>query len=487
MHYKLWIGGEWKETGETSIIKSPFTGNTVALSEQAGEKELEEAITSAQYFFPKFKKTSRYARSILLKKIAEEIENRKKELTSVIVEEAGKPITLAEAEVNRAISCFITASEEAKRYAGDLIPLDSEFAGTQFDQAISFFTPRGIVLGICPFNFPLNLVAHKVAPALAIGACIILKPSPEAPGAAFILAEIFSEAAKFVSENIEKIPLSALQVVNCSNELSAQMVEDKRISVISFTGSDRVGWELQTLAKGKKVCLELGGNAAVIIHQDANLERAVSRCALGAFSYSGQVCISVQRIFVQKEFYSKFKRLFLQETGNLIAGDPFEKNVIIGPLIHRNARDRIFSWIEEAKSLGGVLLNAINASENILYPVVLESVPREAKLFTEEVFGPVVILDWYENFSEAIQKVNDSRFGLQVGVFTDSDKIMRQAIDCLDVGAVLFNEVPNFRSDHIPYGGVKDSGLGREGIRFAMEEFSERKTIIKWRDQNGSE
>ncbi len=487
MRYKLWIAGEWKETGDTRIVTSPFSGNTVALCEQAGEAEIEEAIQFALSAFSEFKKVSRYARSILLERIANGIELRRDEFISVIVHEAGKPITLAEAEVSRAISCFQIASEETKRYAGEVIPLDSDRNGKDFDLAMSFFTPRGLILAITPFNFPINLVAHKVAPALAIGACVILKPSPEAPGAAYLLAQIFAECTKFVSDSIEEIPLSSFQVVNCSNELATQMVKDKRISTLSFTGSDRVGWDLQTFARGKKVCLELGGNAAVIVHLDADLEKAANRCVFGAFSYAGQVCISVQRIFIHQDVFFEFKKIFLRETEKIIAGDPSERETLVGPLINRKARDRIFTWIEEARKANALFLNSVNAVDNIIYPIVLESVPTNLKISTEEVFGPVVILDDFTNFSEAIQRVNESRFGLQVGVFTDSDKIMRQAIDKLDAGAILFNEIPNFRLDHMPYGGVKDSGLGREGIRFAMEEFSERKTIIKRRTLNANE
>ena len=241
---------------------------------------------------------------------------------------------------------------------------------------------------------------------------------------------------------------------------------------------------MQTLARRKKVCLELGGNAAVIVHKDADLERAVSRCVFGAFAYAGQVCISVQKIFIHHSIFSEFKKKFLRETEKVIVGNPFERDTLIGPLINRKARDRILNWVEEAKRANALFLNSVNAVDNIVYPIVLESVPPYLKISTEEVFGPVVILDDYTNFSEAVQRVNDSRFGLQVGVFTDSDKIMRQATDDLDVGAILFNEIPGFRVDHMPYGGVKDSGLGREGIRFAMEEFSERKTIIKRRNKN---
>jgi len=482
MHYKLWINGTWKNTLESKIITSPYSGRTVAICDQAGESEIEETIQSSVNAFPSFKKTSRYARSVLLRKMGDGIEQRREEFLNSIIEEAGKPITLANIEVSRAVTSFYIASEETKRYAGDYIPMDVDNTGISFDPLVSFFIPRGVVLGISPFNFPLNLVVHKVAPALAIGACIILKPSPEAPGAACLLAEVFLEAAKFVSETIQNIPLSSFQVIHCSNELTSAMVEDKRLSILSFTGSDRVGWKLQTIAQGKKVSLELGGNAAVIVHKDADIKRAVSRSVFGAFSYAGQVCISVQRIFIHREIYSEFKNTFLQETEQVVTGDPFDKETLVGPLIHRSARDRILTWVKEATELGAIVLNTVNAVENILYPIVLESVPKKTKLCSEEVFGPVVILDFYEDFSEVIQKVNESRYGLQVGVFTDSEQIMRQATENLDVGAILFNEIPSFRADHMPYGGVKESGLGREGIRFAMEEFSERKTIIKWRN-----
>jgi glyceraldehyde-3-phosphate dehydrogenase (NADP+) len=351
---------------------------------------------------------------------------------------------------------------------------------------LSYFLPRGIVLAITPFNFPLNLVSHKVAPALAIGAPILLKPSPEAPGAAYFLGQVFEECAKFVSSSIEEIPLSSFQIINCSNELASNMVKDKRISTLSFTGSDKVGWELQTLAKGKKVCLELGGNAAVIIHKDADIERAAKRCAFGAFSYAGQTCISVQRIFIHQDIFFEFKKKFLRETEKMIAGDPTDRETIVGPLINKKARDRIFFWIEEAKKANALFLSSVNAVGNVIYPIVLESVPSDLKVYTEEVFGPVVILDDYTTIDEAIQRVNDSRYGLQIGVFTDSDRIMRQTAEDIEAGTILFNEIPTFRVDHMPYGGVKDSGLGREGIRFTMEEFSERKTIIKWRSPNVS-
>ena len=486
MRYKLWINGEWRETGDTRIISSPFSGSTISLCEQAGESDIEEAISSAQSAFPKFKKASRYARSILLERMANGIEMRRDEFISTIVHEAGKPISLAEVEVSRAISCFQIASEEVKRYAGDITPLDAEKNGREFDFALSYFLPRGIVLAITPFNFPLNLVSHKVAPALAIGAPILLKPSPEAPGAAYFLGQVFEECAKFVSSSIEEIPLSSFQIINCSNELASNMVKDKRISTLSFTGSDKVGWELQTLAKGKKVCLELGGNAAVIIHKDADIERAAKRCAFGAFSYAGQTCISVQRIFIHQDIFFEFKKKFLRETEKMIAGDPTDRETIVGPLINKKARDRIFSWIEEAKKANALFLSSVNAVGNVIYPIVLESVPSDLKVYTEEVFGPVVILDDYTTIDKAIQRVNDSRYGLQIGVFTDSDRIMRQTAEDIEAGTILFNEIPTFRVDHMPYGGVKDSGLGREGIRFTREEFSERKTIIKWRSPNVS-
>lgn len=481
MRYKLWVNGDWEETGDTKVISCPYNGNTVAICEQATSKLIERAIQSASDTFPFFKKSSRYARSLLLQKISEGIEKRKTDFIESIVNEAGKPIQLAEIEVNRGITTFQIASEEAKRYNGQLISLDGDKSGVGFDSAQTFFVPKGVVLAITPFNFPLNLVAHKVAPALAIGACVILKPSPEAPGASNLLTEVFIESAKFVSETFEKIPNTILQLVHCSNELASEMVKDSRITIISFTGSDRVGWSLQELATKKKICLELGGNAAVIVHKDADIDLAARRCAIGAFSYAGQICISVQRIFIHHEIYYDFKKKFIKESGNMIAGDPHQKETWIGPLINKRARDRIFSWVQEAKEEGAVFLSSVSAVDNIIYPIILESVPTHLDIYKSEVFGPVAILDNYFEFSNAVEKVNESRFGLQVGVFTDSDKIMRQAIDDIDSGAILFNEIPTFRADHMPYGGVKESGLGREGIIYAMEEFSERKTIIKRR------
>ncbi|HNI88185.1 MAG TPA: aldehyde dehydrogenase family protein, partial [Leptospiraceae bacterium] len=303
MRYKLWINGDWEETGDTKVISSPYTQTTVALCEQANEKLIDKAILSAYETFPFFKKSSRYARSLLLKYIAAGIESRKKEFIETIVNEAGKPIQFAEGEVNRGITSFQIASEEAKRYNGEMISLDGDKSGVGFDPAFSYFVPKGVVLAITPFNFPLNLVAHKVAPALAIGATVILKPSPEAPGAANLLTEVFLESVKLVSNEFEKIPSTALQLVHCSNDLASKMVKDKRVAVVSFTGSDKVGWELQKLAAGKKISLELGGNAAVIVHKDADIDLAVRRCVLGAFSYAGQICISVQRIFIHHDIY----------------------------------------------------------------------------------------------------------------------------------------------------------------------------------------
>ncbi len=398
-----------------------------------------------------------------------------------MVEEAGKPRTLSEVEVSRAVQTFTVASEEAKRLGGEVVPMDWDAGGRAYSPAVSMLVPRGPVLAISPFNFPLNLVAHKVAPALAVGAPILVKPAPQAPGASSILARIFEESAQAVSDASEQVPLAALQWVQASNEVIARAVQDPRLPVLSFTGSDRVGWSLQQQALRKRVLLELGGNAAVIVHSDADLARAATRCAYGAFAYAGQICISVQRIFVQESVLPKFRGLFLAEVAKVRSGDPADPATLVGPIIDSGQADRILAWIDEAKRAGARVLVGGGRSGNVVAPTVLEDVASDQKLVCEEAFGPVATVSSYRDFSEAVSLVNSSRFGLQAGVFSESAKLIRMASEELEVGGILVNEIPTYRADHMPYGGVKDSGLGREGLRYAMEELCERRTVVSWR------
>jgi len=435
-------------------------------------RQMNQAITDSVSAFHTYKKISRLARSMLLAEIADGISAQRIALVAVLGSEAGKPALLADAEVNRAIVTFTYAAEEAKRLSGELLPMDIEMSARNFDMAQVLWVPRGPIYGITPFNFPLNLVAHKVAPALAVGASIIIKAAPQAPTPAMMLKEIFNSAALSVSKKLgEEIPESTFQAVMCSNEVAEIGVVDKQMTVLSFTGSHTVGFALQKLAIGKRVCLELGGNAAVVVCADADLKRAAARCAFGGFAYAGQSCISVQRIFVQKNVYSEFSKNLIEETSKTAAS----------PVIDQKAADRIMSWIDEAVKAGARILIGGKRSGNTIEPTVMEGVPQDAKLSSEEVFGPLVILDRFENIEEAIQKVNHSKFGLQAGVFSDSKKIIDRCISDFEVGGVVINEVPTYRADHMPYGGVKESGLGREGLKYAMEEFSERKVVVSFK------
>jgi acyl-CoA reductase-like NAD-dependent aldehyde dehydrogenase len=481
MRHNLFIDGAFCASEKTRAVTSPSTGEVTATVDEADKEQMEKALSAASLCFPRFRAISRYTRSRLLAEMASGIAARRKDLVSSIVDEAGKPVTLADGEVSRAITTFTVGAEEAKRYGGEIFPVDIDATGRAYDLGQAVFTPRGPVLAITPFNFPLNLVAHKVAPALAVGAPVLVKPAPQTPGATRILAEIFADAAARVSDAREALPLAALQAVSAPNEIASMAVTDPRIAVVSFTGSAQVGFSLQGAARGKKVILELGGNASVIIHDDADLARAAARCAFGAYAYAGQVCISVQNIYVQARVYERYKELFLAEVKKVRTGDPKLEGTLSGPLIDKKAADRLMVWIDEAKQGGARVLEGGTREGNTLSPTVIEGAAKASAIVSEEAFGPVAVLTPYERIDEAIAAVNSSRYGLQAGLFTDRLSVIREVIAGLDVGGILINEVPTYRADHMPYGGVKGSGLGREGVRYAMEEYSERKTVIFWR------
>jgi acyl-CoA reductase-like NAD-dependent aldehyde dehydrogenase len=479
-NYKLWING--KSTPSTSVgyINSPFSGEMIAQVSHATKSQMQEAIAASVAAFKTFRTVSRFCRARLLAAMAEGIVARRQQFVNLLINEGGKPVIMAEAEVNRALNTFTLAAEEAKRFGGEIIPLDIDSIGRAYAPAQSYWVPRGPVLAITPFNFPLNLVAHKLAPALAVGTTVLLKPPPQAPGCSYLLAEVFEEAAKAVSDSRESIPLAAFQVVSAPNEVVSLAVDDPRMSILSFTGSDKVGWLLQEKAIKKKVILELGGNAGVIVHSDADLGRAANRCAFGGFAYAGQTCISVQRIFVQEDVMDEFLEKLLKETSAIKYGNPQQKDILVGPVINDDASARIMDWIEAAKKEGARVLIGGERQGRVIAPTVLTGVQENQKLSCEEVFGPVVIVNSYKVIEEAIEAVNDSRFGLQAGIFTDSSKIVTQALQKLEVGGILVNEVPTYRADNMPYGGVKESGLGREGVKYAMEDYCERRTLVTW-------
>lgn len=482
VRHQLWFEGRWQAGSAPSFdVHSPFNGEVVARVDYASSAQMESAIAAAAQAFRAYRKTSRMARSRLLETMRELIAKNRAELAETIAREAGKPIAIAEAEVTRALTTFTVAAEEARRFGGEVIPIDIDAGGRPYSPAVAYWVPRGPVLGITPFNFPLNLVAHKVAPALAAGCSILIKPAPQAPGGAVLLAKIFAEAAASVADARDVIPAATFQVLSCTNDVAAAAVRDPRLTTLTFTGSTKVGWLLQAQAIGKRVALELGGNAAMIVHSDADLARAATRAAAGGYGYAGQSCISVQRILVQQSVAPKFEQLLLAETRKTVAGDPMKRETVVGPLIDAKAADRVMAWIDEAKAGGARVLVGGRRAGNVIEPTVLSDAGRELRVVCEEVFGPVVVLKTYDKFEEALAAVNDSRFGLQAGVFTDSQTLIRQAVEELEVGGVMVNEVPTYRADQMPYGGVKESGLGREGLRYAMEEYSERRTVVHWR------
>jgi glyceraldehyde-3-phosphate dehydrogenase (NADP+) len=370
--------------------------------------------------------------------------------------------------VTRAISTLTIAAEEAGRLEGETIPLDFTAAGGDRLGIVRRF-PIGAIGGISPFNFPLNLVLHKVAPALASGNTISIKPASSTPLSAILLGEIL--------ESAEVIP-GAYNVLPCSAKAAEPLVTDQRLKMLTFTGSAEVGWKLKQQVGKKRICLELGGNAAVIVEPDADLDFALQRCVLGAFAYAGQICISIQRIFVHSCIYTAFVEAFLEAVRKLKVGDPALDETDVGPMIDEPSARQTEAWIKEAVAQGGRLLEGGERSGTLVQPCVLENVPPEAKVCAEEVFAPVVVFDRYETFEEAVNKVNDSKFGLQAGVFARDIEKAFLAFNEIDVGGVVVNDIPTFRVDHMPYGGVKDSGFGREGVKYAMEEMTEAKLMV---------
>ena len=462
------VHGQWKRGDQTARVVNPFTGQTIADVVQASDTEVEEAVTSTASAAPVMAGLPAHARYNILQQIAALIYRRRDEFAATITAEAGKPITDAKREVGRAVQTFTVAAEEARRIPGEVIPLDW-MPGSDSHLGILRRFPIGPILGITPFNFPLNLVVHKVAPALAAGNPILIKPAPQTPLTALLLGEVAMEAG---------LPPGGLNVVPCDNALAERLVTDPRFKLLSFTGSAAVGWMLKAKCGKKKVTLELGGNAGVVIEPDADLDLAAQRCAAGGFGYAGQTCISVQRVFVHHSVVDLFTTKLLMHVARLKAGDPTDDTTTIGPVIDQAAAHRIESWIGEAVTEGARVLLGGKRMGSVVEATVLSNVKPEMKVSCQEVFGPVVTVTPYGQFREAIAWLNQSDYGLQAGVFTQDINKIFHAFRHLEVGAVLANEIPTFRADHMPYGGVKDSGLGREGVRAAIEDMTEPKMLI---------
>ncbi len=455
-------------------IRSPYDGAVVGRVRQNTRADAEAAVSAAAKSFETTRKLAGYERQQILTKVSQAIAAQAEDFARLMVSEAGKPITAARVEVERAVFTFRVAAEESVRMGGEVLPLDWQ-ASTRGNWSMIRRFPVGVVLAITPFNFPLNLVAHKVAPAIAVGCPIVLKPAPQTPLTALKLADAIYEAGW---------PREALPVLYLSNEDAETLLSDERIKMLSFTGSSKVGWELKARAGKKKVALELGGNAGVIVHSDAELEHAVSRCVAGAFTYSGQSCISVQMILVQERVAEAFKAALVAKVRELPVGAPEDKRTVVGPLIRASDVQRVEQWLAEAKAAGAEELVGEGAglrmptSASVLKPAVLTHTKPHMRINEEELFAPVCTVENYHAFDDAVRVINDSRYGLQTGVFTHDARLMFRAFEELEVGGVVINDVPTFRIDHMPYGGVKDSGMGREGIRWAMEEMTETRSLM---------
>ncbi len=465
--HKLLINGKWVDGARIKEIKSPYDNKPVAKVHFAGKAQIEEAITHAHSAFSITKNLSSYARSSTLENISSQIEHRKNELAESIVLSSGKSMKSSHIEVDRGIKTFKLAAEEAKRINGEIIPLDLSPQTKKYWGLIRYF-PVGSIAGITPFNFPLNLVAHKVAPALATGNTFISRPASQVSITTLLLAEIIQESG---------YPDGGFNAVPCDYEAAEALIQDERIKMITFTGSPEIGWDLKRKAYKKIVTLELGGNAAVVVEPDANLEVAVPRTVLGAFSYSGQICISIQRIMLHEKIYDRFMTAFIDQTKKLKLGDPMKQETDIGPMINLAAAEQTEEWINEAVDNGAAIVCGGNRDGAMFEPTVLENVKPELRISWLEAFAPIVVVYRYKNFEDALKEVNHSIYGLQAGVFTHNlDKAFR-AYEELEVGGVMVNDIPTFRIDHMPYGGIKESGFGREGIKYAIQEMTETKLM----------
>lgn len=460
--------GRWQQTATTTKILNPFNGDVVGEVCQAGPGDVEVAVQSTLEGTRVMRDFPGHLRSSLLQKVSALLDARAEEIARTIMAEGGKPITDARREVSRAVHTFSIAAEEAKRIAGEMLPLDWTPA-TEAHWGLTRRFPIGPILGITPFNFPLNLVAHKVAPALAAGNAILIKPAPQTPLTALLLGEVIMEAG---------LPGGAVNIIPCPNPVAERLVADPRFKLLSFTGSAAVGWMLKGKSGKKKVVLELGGNAGVIVEPDADLDWAAQRCASGGLAYAGQTCISVQRILVHESIADAFTKKLLALVATVKTGDPAHDATVVGPLIDSSATRRVESWIQEAVAQGARVLAGGARTESVLEATVMSQVTPSMKVSCEEVFGPVVTVTSYRQFEQAVAMLNNSPYGLQAGIFSQNVNRIFSAFRDLEVGAVLANEIPTFRAEHMPYGGVKDSGLGREGVRYAIEEMTEPRLLV---------
>jgi glyceraldehyde-3-phosphate dehydrogenase (NADP+) len=467
--HAIYLAGRWTESAELLDVPNPARpGELAGRTFLATESQYEEAVEAAVAAFDLTRRMPAFERAASLLAIADGIAARREEIARLITAETGKAIRDALTEVDRGVLTFRIGAEEATRIGGEVIPLDLN-AASRGRLGVTRRFPIGPVAAISPFNFPLNLAAHKLAPAIAAGCPILLKPPSKAPLTMLTVAEVIAEAG---------LPLGAVSILPMTRELGDRMVTDERFKLLTFTGSPDVGWPMKARAGKKKVVLELGGNAGVIVDRSADLDWAVRRCVMGAFSFSGQVCISVQRLFVHETVWDEFLRRFIEAAGALRIGDPLDPATDIGPMIDSAAVARTQRRVDEAVTAGARVLQGGRADGAVFPPTILADVPADAAIYREEAFAPVVVVARFADFAEAVRAVNESRFGLQAGVFTNDLAGAWSAFESLEVGGVIVNDVPTYRIDHMPYSGVKESGQGREGVRYAIEDMTEIRLMV---------
>ena len=466
--FPFYCAGEWRTSAQTFEVRNPYDDSVIGVTSFATEQDYEDAVTAAESAFEEMRRLGTYERAQILQKLTDGLKAREEEIARMIAQEAGKPLRDARAEAARGVFTFQTAVEEAKRIGGEVIPLDL-MASSAGRFGITRRFPIGPIAGISPFNYPLNLALHKIAPAIAAGNTIVLKPPTRDPLTMLLVAEILADAG---------LPKGAVSVMPMDRATGDRLVTDDRFKLLSFTGSPAVGWDMKNRAGKKKVVLELGGNAGVIVDQDANLDFAASRIRTGAFSYAGQVCISVQRAYIHRSRFEEFSNKLVEQIQAMKIGDPLDEATDLGPMIDNKAAQRTEEWVKQAVEEGAHILIGGKAEGRFFQPTVLTDPRSTSFVCSREAFAPLVNLFPFDDFEEALTEVNDSVFGLQAGVFTANLEHALHAFETLEVGGVMINDIPTYRIDHMPYGGVKDSGLSREGLRYSIEDMTEPRLMV---------
>lgn len=468
--HKIYCAGKFITASKKLEVTNKYTGKVYAITYQANEKDLDNAIKAAEKVRQKCKGLSSLGKYTALKFVHDQLLKNKKRLAEILCIESGKPIIYASAEIERAAQTFLIAAEECKRLPGEVMSLDWIPNGKNKEGIVRYF-PIGIVAGISPFNFPLNLAVHKIAPAIAAGCSIILKPASTTPLSTLELAKIIDQT---------DLPKGMISILPMTRETGNLLVTDNRINLLSFTGSPEIGWELKKQSGKKKVVLELGGNAGVIVTDSANIKNIIDKCVTGAFSYSGQICIHAQRFYVHKKVYDQFLELMKKEAKNLKYTDPLSEKAKLSCMIDEDNAKRVEKWVNEAIKQGAKLICGGKRKNSFYEATILTNTTSKMKVNAEEVFGPVICIEKYNGkIEDAVEKINDTKFGLQCGIFTDSISELDYAFKNCEVGGVLHNEVPTLRFDQMPYGGIKESGLGREGVKYAIMDMMEAKVMVK--------